>query len=81
MESKSNKNDYTHKKVLGVGASAIIHLYERKSDKVLVAIKRMKDPIDLNDNAHLDEAKLLKRLNNFFVVGYIDHFVDNDEFG
>ena len=50
MKRNSNKNDYTRKGLIGVGASAIIHLYERKIDKVLVAIKRMKDPVDPNDD-------------------------------
>lgn len=81
MERKSNKNDYTHKKRIGVGASSIIHLYERKSDKVLVVIKRMKDPIEPGDNTHLIEVQILKEIKNMFIVSYIDHFIDIDEFG
>ena len=56
MKRQSNKSDYTHKKVLVNGASSIVHLYERNKDKVLVVIKKMKDPIDPNDNSHLKEV-------------------------
>lgn len=74
--------NYTIVKTLGTGGFGKAYLAARNSDQLQVCVKEMhlsgNDKVDLKDS--LEEVRILRTLDHKFIVRYIDHFNENENF-